>query len=325
MKNLLPWGASLIFLASPVSSVFANPVSQADRINRYSTTIPANYDRTDIYIPEDAETALPVILFLPGALVNKVYYSEFARQVASDGFVVIIPNHRRVLSEFNTAGLLSQTAQIETVLAYLEAENSDPSSPLFGNVDPDTVVLMGHSHGGAVGLTAIENTCLYPLCMQSEFTLPDAVVAGVFFGTHQQDLQTGEYRLTENEVPVALISGSQDGVATPEEITNTYTRIENPPNALITLEGVNHYGITNMNNPLGAKPDSQSPTIPQADAIAQVVKWSGLFARAYAYNDAEALEAIYCHDSSEAQDPAPGVTVLTQGSDQSFCEMVDAQ
>lgn len=316
LKKLLSFGTSIVFLTSPVTSVLAHPTLQEEKINHYSTTIPATHDRTDIYFPRNTEATLPAVLFLPGALVNKVYYSEFARQVASRGFVVVVPNHRRALPEFEIAGLLAQTAQIETVIEYLKTETSNPSSQLFGKVDPDTVVLMGHSHGGAVGLTAIENTCLYPLCMESEFTLPDAVVAGVFFGTHQQDGESGEYRVTENEgIPVALISGSQDGVATPEEIQQTYTRIEEPPKLLVILEGINHYGITDVNNPPGAKPDAQPAIIPQAKAIEQVAQWSALFARAHAYFDEDALETLYCHDHLKVQ----GAKVVSQGENCSEC------
>jgi dienelactone hydrolase len=294
--------------------------AQTQTVERYTATIPSNYDRADIYFPQTKNTtsqSFPAVLFLPGALVNKVFYSDFAKKVARKGFIVVVPNHYRTISQANTGGLFAQTSQIKTILEYLKTENTDADSPIHHQVNVDKLVLMGHSHGGAVGLTAIENLCRFPFCTQSEFTLPDAVVAGVFYGTHQKNLKTGNYRVTNNNgIPVALISGSEDGVATPEEIQNTYTRIEDKPNALISIKGVNHYGLTNMNNPIGAKPDSQQPTINQDKAIKLIAKWSVAFAQAYAYDDLQAWQQIYCQKNHQFQ----SVNVVSKTNANRSCE-----
>ena len=66
-------------------------------IRRYTTTIAG--DSTDSYfpkLPKGDTTKLPIALMLQGAFVDKSNYSNFASQVASYGFVVVVPNHERI-------------------------------------------------------------------------------------------------------------------------------------------------------------------------------------------------------------------------------------
>lgn len=79
-------------------------------------------------------------------------------------------------------GLLPEASQINHVLDFIVAENSNPNSPIADTVDTDNLVLLGHSFGGSVGLSAIDNSCIFPLC-EGQFQRPKQLRAGAFFGS----------------------------------------------------------------------------------------------------------------------------------------------
>lgn len=146
-------------------------------VANYSTTISANNDLADIYFPNPSNLktgnhSFPVALLLQGANVDKSNYSEYASIVARYGFVVVVPNHPRSLPQLGFTGLLSETSQINAVLAQMAAENSNPASPVTGVVDTQKLGLLGHSAGGAVGLSAIANLCLSPIQCEGSFSRP---------------------------------------------------------------------------------------------------------------------------------------------------------
>lgn len=287
------------------------PPASSDRPT-YSTTdctrtvsrIPAKIaeDAADVYLNRlrREAKARPVALMLPGALVGRTHYSQFATLVACQGFAVIVPTHVRTVPEFKLTGELAEASQILATLAWVEQETANPKSRFYRLFDPARMALLGHSHGGFVGLQAIANTCL-PFFCQPPFARPKAVKVGVFYGVNSQDPTTGKFSPTANaNIPIALVQGSQDGVATPEEAVATYNLIATPPKALITIEGANHYGITNLNNPAGARPDKSTPTLEQAQGIEMIAQWTVTFLRAHLYQDAVALKQIYGSNQSES-------------------------
>ncbi|HEY9877082.1 MAG TPA: alpha/beta hydrolase [Leptolyngbyaceae cyanobacterium] len=284
-----------------VNAPAAEP-SRATGVETYAITL--GKDPADVYMPaapdvHQATTPLPIALMLPGALVDRSQYSQFASIVAQYGFAVVVPTHVRTLPEFGLTGELAETAQVPDALTYLSAENERSDSPLFGKLDLTQLALLGHSHGGFVGLQAIASTCVYPFCT-APFTRPEAVVAGVFYGVNTQNPTTGQFGPTANAgIPVALIQGSLDSIATPQEAEATYTLIETPPKALITIAGTNHYGLANENNPVGARPDSNQPTLDQAQGIEAIANWTGYFLRAHVLDDKTALSKIYGNTSGD--------------------------
>lgn len=277
---------SLISIAE-ASSAFS-PLFE--EISLYETNITPNGDPADIYYPTIATETndLPVALFLQGALVDKAEYSNFAQTVASYGFVVVVPNRIQSFPELGITGLLPEVSQINSVLTYLESENSQPTSPLNGILDTESLSLLGHSQGGAVGLSVISNYCIPFLCNETEFTLPEEVVGGAFYGAFLQNFEGEFLPINNQEIPLALVSGSRDGVSTPEEIQTSYELIQNPPNALITIEGANHYGITNEDN----FRDPIRPTLEQDIANETIARWTSLFLRANVLGDSEAADLL---------------------------------
>lgn len=292
-----------------------------DNVDSYTTTISANNDSADIYFPKPSDLnsptdaySFPIALLLQGVNVDKSNYSKFATLVASYGFIVVVPNHERSVPELNLTGLFPQTSQIEAVQAQMKTENSNPASPIAGIVNTQKLALLGHSWGGAVGLSALANLCLPILC-KGDYSRPNELVAGAIFGAGLRHPITQEFVPINNSgIPIALLQGNNDSIALPERTEKTYEQIQTPPKILINISGVNHYGITNTNNPDGAAPDNNTPTIDQNVALETVARWSGLFLRASVLNDKDAIDYIY----SQGDELDENVSVQRQPPDSSF-------
>ena len=247
---------------------------------------------------------------MQGALVDKSFYSDYASLVARYGFVVVVPNHFRPLpTNPNSApSLLSETSQIAAVLEQMALENTKPTSPIASVVDTQRLGLLGHSFGGAVGLSAIANQCLRELFLCREpFTRPKELLAGAFFGVNLRNPTTNEFiPIFNDNIAVALIQGELDSVALPERAKRTFDQIQTPPKAAIALQGANHFAITNVNNPPGAQPDRNNPTLDRVVGIETIARWSGLFLRANMLKDRVAYDYIYFQ--GDALDPNVNVT-----------------
>ena len=284
------WGVS--FDAAPRYQTFSS----------YSTTNPFNGDATDIYYPtlDDASAVddLPIALMFQGALVDKSFYSDYASQVARYGFAVVVPNHSPTIPDFGNA-LLSETSQSQAVLDQLAVENRRKNSPLNDKIDTGKLGLLGHSFGAAVGLSTIGEVCLPVQCAEP-FERPEELMAGAFFGANLRDSDDAYLPIENGGVGVVLIQGDRDGRALPIRAELTYDQVQSPPRALITLGGVNHFGITDVNMPAGAIPDPTAQIVEQTVSIETTARWSGLFLRGKLLDDGAALE--YVLDTGAEQD-----------------------
>lgn len=295
-------GALMITLGVEQSAAAAtfNPAPQFESAVSYSTTIPRSdggVDPADIYYPvlsstDPQQSPLPIALFLQGALVDKSDYSTFASTVARYGFVVVVPNHiRTAISPMGAVtGLLAEQQQVNDVLSYIRNENSTPSSPIADSFDPSTLVLLGHSFGGAVGIAAIQGNCFPVLCTET-FNRPQELKGGAFYGTNFLIGQgSGGLFIDNDGIPMALVQGNLDGVAMPLNAELTYAAIQDPPKAFISIPGANHYGITNEDNLIR---DPIRPTLEQDVAIETIARWSALFLRGTALNDKGAFDYVF--------------------------------
>ncbi|MGI2906198.1 alpha/beta hydrolase family protein [Tolypothrix sp. VBCCA 56010] len=304
--TLIVWGTEKTATAATF-----NDAPLFNDVASYTTTISANNNLADIYFPnpKDLRTgkySFPVALFLQGALVDKSNYSNYASIVASYGFIVVVPNNERLLGQFGKA-LAPQTSQINAVLTQMLAENSNPNSPVSGVINTQKLGLLGHSLGGFVGLSAIANLCLVNAGCQGSFERPKELIAGAFFGTSLRDINDEFIPINNSGIPIALLQGTLDGRALPFRAQATYDNIKDAPKALISIIGANHFGITNTNNPLGAVPDPNNPTIEQNVAVETIARWSGLFLRASVLDDKGAFDYIYSTGNVD-----PKVTVISQ-------------
>lgn len=286
-----------------------------DDIGVYQTTIAANGDPADIYFPllpdsRHKTPEFPIALMLQGALVNKADYENFATQVASYGFVVVVPNHIRTLTNPggpSFTGFFPEQQQVNDVLAQLQIEDADPTSPIMEIVDTEKLGLLGHSFGGAVGLASVQNQAFFGLSTGS-YTRPPELMAGIFYGTNFSLPPTGAIPPIDNDgIPTGLIIGTQDGVTNLPASRQTYDQILNPPKALITVEGANHYSITDEDNPIR---EPNRPTLEQSIATETIARWSALFLQAHLSGNQKAFNYVYRF--GDVLDPNVSVISQTQ-------------
>lgn len=300
----------LTFSGGKALATTFNPAPLFEDFKRYETVISSNNDPADIYFPNpsDLDTgnySFPVALLLQGAFVDKSFYSEYASLVAKYGFIVVVPNHEREV--FGFTGLIAETSQIDAVFSQIKQENINPNSPIEGIADTEKLGLLGHSFGGAVGLSAIANQCLFPFC-EGSFQRSEELKAGAFFGANLRNSNDEFIPIANSGIAVALLQGDLDGVALPFRAETTYNNIQTSPKALITVSGANHFGITDVNNPPGAQPDLSNPTLPQDVAIETIARWSGLFLRANMLGDLDAYNYVF--NTGDENDP--NVTVESE-------------
>lgn len=288
-----------------------NPDSIYSQVKRYTTTIAADGDPADVYypvLPNATPDQLPIALMLQGALVDKAEYSNYAEKVASYGFVVVVPNNERSVTRNGQAitGLYADQQQVSDVLAQMKVEDANATSPIFEIVDTDKLGLLGHSFGGSAGLAAIQNINA-PGVSYGDYTRPPELKAGIFYGAYfQTQTNSGAFPVIDNQnIPVGLIAGTLDGVADFGEVASSYVKIQDPPKALIAIEGANHYGITNTDN---LTRELNRPTLSQETATGAIGRWSGLFLRANLLNDQDAFNYVY----NTGGDFDPNVNVISQ-------------
>ena len=130
----------------------------------------------------------------------------------------------------------------------------------------------------------MQGTCAPPLCTPGAYTRPAALRAAAFWGT---TLQQGPklFPIDTSAAPVALAQGSLDGKALPATARATYDELAKPK-MFVSIEGANHYGINDHDDPASATPDPNAPTIPQERSIARAALFTGLFHRHHVKGDA---------------------------------------
>ncbi|MEO1791355.1 MAG: chlorophyllase [Cyanobacteria bacterium J06629_19] len=278
-------------ISSPARAVTLAGEPVFSEVERFSTRIENN--PTDIYFPVSTEATdpIPLALLFQGALVDKADYQNYAQVVASYGFAVVVPNNERTLvgPTGPATGLFPEQGQIQDVLDFMTGQNQRPTSPLNGRLDTESLGLLGHSFGGAAGIASVQGLCLFPLCADEAYEVPDALEAGIFYGTNFDlgpDIGTPPI---DNQVPTGYIFGTRDGVTEPALTVEAFEKTLNPPKVLVEVEGANHYGITNEDS----FRDPMRPTLEQAIATDTIGRWSGLFLRAHVLNDPEAFSYVY--------------------------------
>jgi len=300
---------TLCFSFSATATTFT-PAPLFETSASYTTAIPRSdggSDPASIYYPVISGSGtvpgdLPIALLLQGSLVDQSNYSNFAGIVAQYGFAVVVPNHFRTLVDPVAGpfpGLFPEQQQVLDVLAFLKTENLNTAAPIAGQLNTSQLGLLGHSFGGAVGLAAVQNTCVPILCT-SAYTRPPELKAGAFYGAPFFDprFQSTIPPINNQGVPVALIAGSRDGVADLADVEATYDQIQGLPKTLVSVLGANHYGITNTDN-LVREPIR--PTLEQSVATETIARWSALFLRANVLGDEQAFQYVF--NTGDALDP----------------------
>lgn len=204
------------------------------------------------------EDSFPVGVLLQGALVDKAFYSAYARRIAENGYVVVVPNRERIFGPAPPA-LLTDVHAVTDALEAMIVEDASPASPFYRITDPATSFVIGHSFGGAVAIDAAAGVCMPPFCdpARGPFFRPTGLRAAVIYGASQVDCDpdppasaadcTALDRKTDG-VAVALIQGTNDGIASPLKADATLPELE-PPHALVQIPGATHFALCNVAQP----------------------------------------------------------------------------
>ncbi len=155
-------------------------------------------------------------IFYPGGRVNAQAYAPAARAIATAGYLVII-----VPMPLNLAVFAPARAS-EVIAAYPAIEHW---------------AMGGHSLGGAMAANFVAKQ-------------PDAVEALVFWAAYPAE---GDSLARRDQLVVTSIYGTQDGLATVEEIDDSRARLP-PHSTFVAIEGGNHaqfgwYGAQSGDNP----------------------------------------------------------------------------
>lgn len=269
-------------------------------VREWSVELP-NGDAADVYAPQVPARwrrwfadAFPVVAVLQGALVDKGEYRQFGRLLATQGFVVVVPDHLRNFPGIPVPVRFSEVEVVTAVYDGLVSADADPRSPAHLIVDTDSMGLVGHSLGGFVGLHAIGAVCNPLICSAPDgaYSPPPALRAGAIYGANLVDFDSSIIDLDTSGAAVALMQGTLDGIAPPAEAAATVPVLE-LPRALITLDGGGHYGICDSNAPVGATPDPLLPTLTQAQSNLYIARWLGLWLRAQLRDDPWAQFWVY--------------------------------
>lgn len=112
-----------------------------------NTVVPVSY-----YYPSNGaqNQKFPLIVFLQGGNTAGTLYSSYAALVASYGYVVAVPDY------FRSVG---GPANYFTSIALVNSAEDDIRSVGGVPADPDTVIVSGHSLGGALAIAALGTTC----------------------------------------------------------------------------------------------------------------------------------------------------------------------
>ena len=98
----------------------------------------------------------PLVVFSHGFSLSPIVYSTLVEHYASQGYVVLAPEHNESfdgsLTEF-WKELIDRPVDIHRTIDYAE-ELTKPGEPLAGMIDLDNVAVVGHSYGGYTALAA---------------------------------------------------------------------------------------------------------------------------------------------------------------------------
>jgi hypothetical protein len=260
-------------------------------------------DTADLYAPlipngklAEYEYAVPVVVVLQGAQVDKEQYSILGKLLAEFGFITVIPNSVRTLPLPFGTGLYSDVQVVPRAIAAVECEAGETDSPIYGIADTDTVGAVGHSLGGAAVLYAAADVCVIGFCegclnpygCPGVFERPGALKAVAVYGTNLVPPPPAPPIVIQlpydGSIPIAFLSGSVDGISTPDETEATYDTVP-PVKSLVSVVDANHYGINDENNPVGAQPDLLAPGLPQRRGARRIAQTIALWLRWHLTDD----------------------------------------
>ncbi|MCX7943672.1 MAG: hypothetical protein N2746_04100 [Deltaproteobacteria bacterium] len=232
---------------------------------KYNLSFSTDNDEGDIYIPTDTGTQFYPIILLQGSDLSKDNYNKISELICNNGFIVVTFDHYK--ESFSGKHLYAeQNATNKVYYKLLEISNLKDSI-LFGRMKKDKFILLGHSYGAACGLFMIGNECKWPFCSET-YERPYQLSGGIFYGISLKS-PFGEkyYQIKNDNIPILLIAGDNDGVIKYEHAEKTLASIQSQPKFLVKLKNANHYAINDENPPKGADADKNIQQLNQETGL----------------------------------------------------------
>ena len=234
----------------------------------------------------------PVIVFGHGYLTDPAEYIGTYQHLASWGYIVmapesalnLFPNHQKFADD------------LRDCMDYMEVANADPANRFFGGVDEDNMGLSGHSMGGGASILAAADETLPRLKgvanLAAADTRPSSIAA-----------------MERVNVPISLISGSEDSITPLEQHGLLMYQNGNAPRLLPVIQGGWHCGFLDRSNLV-----CDSGSISQQASLRLTREYLTSFFNLYLKGDEEAWPVVW--GPSMILDPEvntqadPGMTML---------------
>lgn len=243
---------------------------------------------------EDFVDAFPMVPVLQGGNVPREQYSEFAKELASFGFVVVVPDLKQAFGPPGSPEMYFTSQWVPNWVATdLAQRDADVASPLSGIVDTSSMGVTGHSFGAAAALASVQGTCQPPFCFGPPFAYqrPASLKAAVVHGFQNCDPMSGQcFYPNTSAAPTMIVNGGLDDPGAPT--LTAYQSLE-PARGLVVLESVNHFGLTNddLASPYGPNPEPNE--LDQAESISRTARWTALWLSAHLSGDETATTLVF--------------------------------
>lgn len=266
------------------------PAGASTVVDRLSDTLP-NAGSVDIYYPRGATIALPIVVLFQGGNVHSSFYSNYAAQIASNGYVVYVPNRCTIF--ITQYFLRPSSAAGNEIYALAKSQNTRTSSVLFGRLDPEKMGYLGHSLGGVTAIYALNGICQFPFCDAGSSLLSQVKVTVVYGAGLTTQLDPSKIVLDSNgkAVPVAYLQGSLDSAFPSKDGLSSYENYKSIK-YLVSFEGANHYNITDVSAPFGANPERNTSTISQDIGLSRISQTTVFLLNAYLKANATDLNKL---------------------------------
>ncbi len=106
--------------------------------------------------PERAGRPYPLVVFSHGYAISPIVFSTLVEHYASQGFVVLAPEHNETFDETLTGfwkAIVDRPVDIQRTIDYAEVLTK-PGATLAGMIDMNKIAVVGHSYGGYTALAA---------------------------------------------------------------------------------------------------------------------------------------------------------------------------
>lgn len=217
------------------------PKKYSDSVYTYDEEYFVKNKPAVIYYPEEVNGSSPACIFIHGWNGSYEGFIPIAEHLASHGTIVFL------YSAIDMAKPFQWMDGLTAAYSMLITENKRPESPLYKKVKEDAIALIGHSMGGSGVLHTVASDA--PLGLKGK--IKTVIGLNPYNGGPPKTIDVvggGNIELKANisalTVPVFIVTGSSDAVASPWKSYEFYTSFtssaHNKKRVFFSLKGMEH-------------------------------------------------------------------------------------